>query len=108
MQDQLKPHLKVCGLKYQESFVAVFAVYNRFEQKKNKDQNSNKRFALFTWSCSKLFPFMENRLVQKILFKARSHINVPNFAPTVVRRINYPIKKETTAQLERNPQENPA
>ena len=36
MQDQLKPHLKVCGLKYQESFVAVFAVYNRFEQKKTK------------------------------------------------------------------------
>ena len=36
MQDQLRPHLKVCGLKYQESFVAVFAVYNRFEQKKTK------------------------------------------------------------------------
>ena len=27
-----------------------FLLYNRLEQKKNKDQNSNKRFALFTWS----------------------------------------------------------
>ena len=35
MQDQLRPHLKVCGLKCQESFVAV-SVYNRFEQKKTK------------------------------------------------------------------------
>ena len=32
-------------------------LYNRFEHKKNKDQNSNKRFALFTWSSLFTFPF---------------------------------------------------
>ena len=32
-------------------------LYNKLEQKKNKDQNSNKRFALFTWSSLFTFPF---------------------------------------------------
>ena len=31
--------------------IANFVFYNRLEEE-NKDQNSNKRFALFTWSSS--------------------------------------------------------